>query len=151
MAEARPPTNYDGTLGIGQSITITPPGEGATVVNVLDLIDCTPPQQKAKQVKWTPQSGDLGGLEQVKAGSEEATQVSMTIVYSKVQHPLIQAAYKVNGAAIKHTLADGAYFSGTGVLCEINVEQITDGKIMQTQLVFALSAGGWQYHAAAPA
>lgn len=136
-----PPTDdYAGILGIGVSLSITPPGGNPAKADIQGILDMTPPSDKYNLVRYTPISGVRAGKEQTLVSYAQSPQCSVTVVYEASRHNTLRGVKGINGSAIVFTFPDGATLTGTGVLAELSIQQITDNKEMTVNLLFALSA-----------
>jgi hypothetical protein len=145
------PTNYTGTLGQGMSLSIAGPSGTPASFSLLDILSGKPPDRNYKQAKYTPQTGDKAGKEQVLVGSEEATECEVTVVYSSAVRNGIEAFKGINGCTITFTTpppagatTGGGSFAGTGALVKITGKKVGDTEIFEDTLTFAI-CGGWAY------
>ena len=144
MAEGTLTDNFSGILGMGSSLSVTPPGSGTTAVPIQGILEFTPPGRAHKKATFTTISGTLSGKEQVLIGSEQAATIEVTVVYEKLHMAAVDAVHGVNGCAVSLTLPDGSVYAGTGGIEKNAAERIVDTKEVTDAITIALNAG-WTF------
>ena len=130
---------YSGTTSTGLAATFTHmAGTVSTPIPILMILDSDGMKRTFREVKYTPQSGTLAGLEQVKPGSEESTKSSASVVYEKAHHAALDAIAGVEGTLV-WTLPDGATLTGTGFVQAVEEEPWTDSKERRSKINFSIN------------
>lgn len=132
---------FEGILGQGISITITPPGSGAVAIPLHVILDWQPMTREYKTTTYIPQSGTLAGKEQAKVGSEKASPASATVVYEKLHMAAFDSVAGINDCVVVFTWPDGKTATGTGNLNKIETPKNQDTQTIQSTLNFLLNAG----------
>jgi hypothetical protein len=134
--------DYDGTYPSGITLTITPPGEAPTTIDIQGIENFNPPQRSHKEDKYTPISGDRAGNEQSVLCSTEVSNCSATLTYEKERQMALDAVCGTNGCTIVLTLADGYTLTGTGGLRKIGMARLEDSRHVTSDVEFTI-AGNW--------
>lgn len=135
---------YNAIVGLGVSLSITPPGQGGVLTPIEGIEDLSLPEAAYKEANWTPQSGVNAGKEQVVVGSESKGTIEATVAYEATRHAALNACKGINGCAVVLNLPDGAKISGTGALMSLAIQPISDSKTITAKVKISLAAG-WTY------
>jgi len=133
--------DYDGTFNTVAVLSITPPVGGPALVDVQGIENLVLPVREHKQDNWTVISGDRAGKEQQVLCSEQASEISGTLVYELARYLELDALHGINGCAIVCQASDGLLFACVGGLKKFSAPKMEDSKHASSDFVFAVNAG----------
>ena len=152
---------YNSGSNVPQGVQNAPVASLTVITTVATPITCNflgfekwkPPARNLKEVKWLPIDGANAFKEQVRAGSEEATQMTMTVIMdpqnysdmdSLVNGTNLPAPSGGAGATVALNVTGVGAWSGTGSVTKVDHSEGAPDKNYTVDVTISLNAG-WTF------